>query len=121
TIIDRVSVLHAHLPHRATLALGRTELAFEVGEDHVKIPLASSDRFGTLIGRSSAMRELFAKLARIAQTDSSVLIEGETGTGKELVAEQIHAHSQRAKRPFIVVDCGAIAGELFESELFDHV
>ena len=66
------------------------------------------------------MRELFADLMRIAATDLSLLIEGETGTGKELVAESVHTNSQRASSPFVVFDCSAIAPTLVESELFGH-
>jgi transcriptional regulator with GAF, ATPase, and Fis domain len=76
--------------------------------------------FGDLLGKSTAMRQLFASLARIARSDLSVLIEGETGTGKELVAESIHRESARAGGPFIVFDCSAVAPTLIESELFGH-
>src|SRR5882724_9121148 len=76
--------------------------------------------FGQLLGKSTAMRELFARLNRIAPSDLSLLIEGETGTGKELVAESVHRQSGRASGPFIVFDCSAIAPTLVESELFGH-
>jgi transcriptional regulator with GAF, ATPase, and Fis domain len=66
------------------------------------------------------MRELFADLVRISASEVSVLIEGETGTGKELVAESIHAASSRASGPYVVFDCGAVAPTLAESELFGH-
>jgi transcriptional regulator with GAF, ATPase, and Fis domain len=76
--------------------------------------------FGALLGESTKMRELFAMLARVAPTDLSVLIEGETGTGKELVAQSIHAASGRAEGPFVVFDCSAVAPNLIESDLFGH-
>ncbi len=76
--------------------------------------------FGSLIGASSSMRELFKKVEKVAATEISVLIEGETGTGKELVAGEIHRRSARAKGPFIVINCGAIPENLLESELFGH-
>ncbi|MCH8018719.1 sigma 54-interacting transcriptional regulator [candidate division KSB1 bacterium] len=78
-------------------------------------------RFGNIIGRSRAMQRILDLVAQIAQTDISVLIDGESGTGKELVAMAIHEHSRRAKNPFIVVNCGAMAESLLESELFGHV
>jgi transcriptional regulator with PAS, ATPase and Fis domain len=66
------------------------------------------------------MQRLFDLLQRAAHSDATVLIEGETGTGKEVSAHAVHAHSARARRPFIVVDCGAIPGQLLESELFGY-
>ena len=77
--------------------------------------------FGALVGTSLPMRRLFALLDKIAQSDINVLIEGESGTGKELVATEIVQRSARADKPFVVVDCGAIAPSLVESELFGHV
>jgi two-component system, NtrC family, response regulator GlrR len=76
--------------------------------------------FSGLIGDSPAMQELLASLRRIAPSELSVLIEGETGTGKELVAESIHRASARAAGPFIVFDCSSVAPTLVESELFGH-
>ena len=78
------------------------------------------ESFGDLLGQSTAMRELFTVLACVAPTDLSLLIEGETGTGKELVAESVHRASDRASGPFVVFDCSAIAPTLVESHLFGH-
>ena len=74
-----------------------------------------------IIGESPVMRELYKLLGRVASTDSSVLITGETGTGKDLFARAIHYHSARRDKPFIMVNCASIPGELLESELFGHV
>ncbi len=79
---------------------------------------AVSDR---IVGDSPCMNELYKMLGRVASTDSSVLITGETGTGKDLFARAIHYHSARRNRPFVTVNCAAIPGELLESELFGHV
>jgi transcriptional regulator with PAS, ATPase and Fis domain len=76
--------------------------------------------FGPLVGASAPMRRLFARLSKIAPTDSSVLVSGETGTGKELVARAIHEASPRRHGPFIVVDCAALPESLIEAELFGH-
>ena len=75
---------------------------------------------GEMIGTSDAMRGLFKILRRVAPSDLSVLVLGETGTGKELVARELHRLSPRAKRPFIAINCGAIPENLLESELFGH-
>ncbi len=78
-------------------------------------------RFGDILGASPAMQEIFRKVSKVAPTDVSVLITGETGTGKELIARQIHARSTRNKGPFVSINCGAIPENLLESELFGHV
>ena len=104
----------------AVLRLGDTRLAVEPA--HRDLPIdTSADRLGSLVGRSPPMRQLFGTIKQISKSDVGVLLEGETGTGKEELAEQIHEHSVRHERPFVVVDCGALAAGLVESELFGHV
>ena len=76
--------------------------------------------FGELVGRSPAMFRLFEELAQIAPSDSTVLVQGETGSGKDLVAQEIHKHSTRRDGPFVVVDCGGLPDTLIEAELFGH-
>ncbi len=120
TFVDGVRVESAYLQNAAVIAIGRSRVRFEVRPDRVLIPLSSASEYGDLVGGSLAMRAVFAILERAAQTDSTVLIEGETGTGKELAAEAIHFHSRRSSGPFIVVDCSAIPPDLLESELFGH-
>ncbi len=80
-----------------------------------------SMRYGEIIGACDAMKDIFSKIEKVASTDISVLISGETGTGKELVARRIHALSARADGPFVTINCGAIPENLLESELFGHV
>ncbi len=82
---------------------------------------ASAGRFGDLLGDSPPMRRIFDLIARVAPTRSPVLVTGETGTGKELIARAIHARSPRAARLFVPVNCAAIPSDLLESELFGHV
>src|SRR3954447_9888189 len=78
-------------------------------------------RFGEILGSSPAMQEVFRKVQKVAGTDITCLVTGETGTGKELIAREIHNRSPRAKGPFISINCGAIPENLLESELFGHV
>ncbi|MFW5931868.1 MAG: sigma-54-dependent transcriptional regulator, partial [Desulfohalobiaceae bacterium] len=77
-------------------------------------------RFESLIGQSAAMQEVFSFIQKIAPVETTVLITGETGTGKELAARAIHTHSKRASGPFVAVNCGALPEHLMESELFGH-
>jgi len=78
-------------------------------------------RYGEIIGACTSMRDIYSKIDKLATTDISVLISGETGTGKELIAKEIHKRSNRMKGPFITINCGAIPENLLESELFGHV
>ncbi|HEY6261889.1 MAG TPA: sigma-54 dependent transcriptional regulator [Nitrospiraceae bacterium] len=77
-------------------------------------------RFDNLVGRSAGMVAVYKLIARVAETDSTVLIQGESGTGKELIARAIHANSTRSNGPFVVIDTGSLAETLLESELFGH-
>jgi two-component system, NtrC family, response regulator GlrR len=120
TAVDDVPVLKAPLRDGATIALGRSRVKFTISTDHSAIPLIASDRFGLMVGASLAMRAVMAELARVAPTDATVLLEGETGTGKELAAESIHRESRRRDGPFLVVDCGAVPPDLLEAALFGH-
>jgi two-component system, NtrC family, nitrogen regulation response regulator GlnG len=106
----------------SVLRIGRTEMKLlPVASRSGSVAPSKSTRFGSLIGSSLPMREVFTMLERISQSDSDVLIHGETGTGKELCARAIHEHSGRAKAPFVVCDLVSIAPRLFESEIFGHV
>jgi hypothetical protein len=105
----------------ARLRLGKhTEVALETADAPAPLGEFAGDRFGGVIGTSPPMKKLFALLARVAPTDATVLIEGETGTGKEAIAEALHQASGRALGPFVVVDCASIPRELIASELFGH-
>src|SRR5436190_20900268 len=73
-----------------------------------------------IIGTSPPMKKVFATIEQVAESDIDVLVVGETGTGKELVARALHRHSKRTNNPFVPVDCGAIPDNLLESELFGH-
>jgi two-component system response regulator HydG len=90
--------------------------------EHHLLTTEFKERFGfeNIVGRSQAVRDVLARIVKIAPTDATVLITGESGTGKELVAKAIHANSKRADRPFVPVNCAAISETLLESELFGH-
>jgi two-component system response regulator GlrR len=120
TTVGGIGVERALVRPGAIIELGQTKLRFDVGDDRVREPLAAEERWGRALGRSPAMRRIFAILPRLAAVDTSLLLEGETGTGKSLLAEVIHDASARRDRPFVVVDCGAIPPTLIESELFGH-
>jgi transcriptional regulator with GAF, ATPase, and Fis domain len=118
--VGNVRISNATFRDSFLLRLGATTLSVALLSDAVEREQSMSDRFGDLLGRSDRMRELFADLSRISASNVSVLIEGETGTGKELVAESIHSASPRATGPYVVFDCSAVAASLAESELFGH-
>src|SRR5512143_1069843 len=94
------------------------ELKEEIGS--LRGELRSLGRFGLLIGASPAMQRVYELLAKVARTDATVLLTGETGIGKELAAQSIHRLSRRHKEPFVAVNCGAVSASLIESELFGH-
>jgi transcriptional regulator with GAF, ATPase, and Fis domain len=120
TFVGGLRVTAALLPDGARLRLGGTDLTLRYPSAPAPVELWPGARFGGLIGSSAPMRELYAGLARVAESDAPVLLLGETGTGKELAARAIHAASKRAAEPFVIVDCAALAGSLIEGELFGH-
>ena len=113
-------VVDAELAPGAELTIGDSLLRFETEQNAAVAPPAESDSFGRLVGRSAVMRELFATLERIAPKELAILIQGETGTGKEEVARAVHEASPRANGPFIVIDATALPEALAESLLFGH-
>ena len=110
-------------PEAVLLTLERTldRRALEVENRRLRRAVDQTSRLGDLIGTSPAMREIFALIRRVAHNRSSVLITGDSGTGKEVVARAIHYHGNRADKPFVPVNCTAIPEGLLESELFGHV
>ncbi len=107
---------------QAAIILQNAMLLSALRADKEKLAAELKDkRFGDIIGVCPSMMEVFRKLQKVATTDISVLITGETGTGKELIARELHRRSNRVNGPFIVINCGAIPENLIESELFGHV
>jgi len=105
--------------------MGKTVGFLETVEDirafqQMNASLLQTDSLGQFVGRSAEMEKLFRLVPVVAQTDSSILVTGETGTGKDVLAEVIHNASDRAKGPFVKINCGALPETLLESELFGH-
>jgi two-component system, NtrC family, response regulator GlrR len=121
TFVEGVRIESACVLNGFTIQVGTTNVLITYAEAQSRPPESwLSDRFGPLVGRSPVMRELFASLARLAPLESCMMIQGETGTGKELVARAIHQASARPSGPFIVVDCATLSTNLIEAELFGH-
>jgi DNA-binding NtrC family response regulator len=121
TWLDGLKVADVRLPVGATFRVGRTSVRLEPAAREWVVAPSAARRFGEMVAESLAMRELFAVLELAAAGDTTVLVTGETGTGKELVARALHERGPRRGAPFVTVDCGAIPESLIESELFGHV
>ena len=120
TILDGVRVVEAHLRAGSTIRIGAVALRFDPLERVQRVPLSTRTSFHGIVARSVAMRAALAWIERAASNDLTVLLEGETGTGKSRVAQAIHEGGARRDGPFLVVDCGAIPAALLESELYGH-
>jgi transcriptional regulator with PAS, ATPase and Fis domain len=121
TWIGGVRVRDADIVASTDVRVGQSTLRIELGQSPAFVQLSTQERCGALVGSSVEMRRIYAVLDRIAPSDASVLVTGETGTGKEVVARTLHEMSRRREGPFVTVDCGTIAANLVESELFGHV
>ena len=121
TLVQGVRVSSAHLAPGSEIQLGKSRIVFCPLQDVSDIPLSSNESFGKMIGRAIPMRRIFYLAETYSPSDATIMITGETGTGKEILAEEIHNFSNRKAKPFIVIDCAAISKELIESELFGHV
>jgi two-component system response regulator GlrR len=120
TYLGGTRITEVIVEDQAVIVVGKTQLKVGMLEADLGKPEEQAS-FGPAIGASHSMKQLFGILEKVSPTDSTVLVLGETGTGKEVLARAIHEKSKRAKAPFVVVDCGAVAPTLIESELFGHV
>ena len=120
TFVGELQVKEIFLLPGTTFRVGHTDLRFSPTSEVVEIALSERDRFDRALGGSLKMREIFAVLEKVAPSDLTVLITGETGTGKEMVARGVHNASSRKSKPFVVIDCSAIPRDLIESTLFGH-
>jgi DNA-binding NtrC family response regulator len=121
TMLDGAEVREAFLRPGMLLKAGEVVFRFQTEYDPVQIKPSDRESFGGLLGRSLRMREIFALLEKVAPTDATVLLLGDTGAGKGAAVSAMHSQSGRKKGPLVVVDCGAVARNLIESELFGHV
>jgi DNA-binding NtrC family response regulator len=121
TFVEGVRLGEGEVPPGTCVRVGNSVFRIESGAGEVFLPLSSNVSFGELMGDSLEMRAVYAVLERVSANTATVLIQGETGTGKDVVARSLHAASPRARGPFVPVDCSAIPENLIESELFGHV
>ena len=108
TFLDGAEIREAYIRAGAVIAAGAAELKFSPFEERIQILPSEKEQLGVMVGRSLKMRQIFGLIERIAPTDATVLIEGETGTGKDILARSVHMLSKRKDAPFVVVDCGAV-------------
>lgn len=120
TFLNDVKIHEAYLKFGTIIKIGHSKIKFIPYDDSIKSYPSEKPNFGDCYSDSFQMRNIFTMLERIAKTDATIILEGETGTGKELLARAIHKNSSRSKKPFLVLDCSAIAKNLIESELFGH-
>lgn len=120
TYVQGVRIKVAFLDEGAEFQLGSSRLVFCPMQEMMEYRLSQHESFGALLGQSVPMRHVFHTAERYADTDSTIMIEGDTGTGKEVLAEEIHDHSKRRDKPFVVIDCASLARDLVASELFGH-
>ncbi len=120
TFLDGKRIERGYLAAGSQIVVGDDVLVFAPLDEEIEVSPDAEGFFAGMVGRSLKMRQIFGLLKKVAPMDVSVIITGETGTGKELVARALHEHSHRRKGPFVVLDCGAIPENLIESELFGH-
>jgi DNA-binding NtrC family response regulator len=120
TFLDSRRVERAYLTNGSQIRAGSSTLTFAPIDEEVTVEPDRDGQLGGMVGQSVKMRQIFGLIKKIAPMDVSVIVQGETGTGKELVARAIHEGSGRKKGPLVVLDCGAIPPNLIESELFGH-
>lgn len=120
TTIHGVRVNEAFLEEGSEFRIGKIKIIFCPLKEATTVELSHENHFGKMVGKSASLKRVFRIVETYAPTESTILITGSTGTGKELLAEEIHRNSRRADKPYVVVDCSALSRGLIESELFGH-
>ena len=119
--MDGTAIREAFIKPGSFIEVGGSSIKVQSQTEQFAVEPYEKEEFGLLIGKSTLMREVFSIIDRVAPTDTTVMIQGETGTGKELIARSTHQLSSRKDEAFVVFDCSAVAPTLIESELFGHV
>ncbi|MFO0666357.1 MAG: sigma 54-interacting transcriptional regulator [Polyangiaceae bacterium] len=120
TKVDGMRVADAFIQAGSLIKVGEVEIAVRLEASRIEVMPSEREQFGEALGKSLPMRQIFALLERIAKTDATVLFQGETGTGKDVLARSVVSEGPRKGKPFVIVDCGAVNYSLIESELFGH-
>jgi DNA-binding NtrC family response regulator len=121
TFVEGLRVRDVDVVAGTVVRVGSSAFRVEVGTEPAFVPVSDRSSLLDLVGASFEMRRVYSVIERVAGTDATVLLQGETGTGKDVVARALHELSRRAKGPFVPIDCGSIPATLFESELFGHL
>jgi transcriptional regulator with GAF, ATPase, and Fis domain len=120
TMLDNAEIKEAYVKPGSLIQIGNVTLKVRPFAERLELLPSDKSNYGDVVGTSPAMRQIFGLLERLGPTDATVLIGGETGTGKDVLARSVHQLSARKGKPFMVVDCGAIVASLIEAELFGH-
>ncbi len=120
TILGGIKIRHAQWDPDAIIKVGQCQLSLQESSSLKTVEPLITDRFFGMVGETPVMQKLYGELQQVGPTHATVLVLGESGVGKELVAQAVHALSTRASGPFVALNCGAISKELIESELFGH-
>jgi transcriptional regulator with GAF, ATPase, and Fis domain len=120
TFVDSLRVKEIFVAPGSVMRFGKTRVKFLPQEEKIEIYPSKKEQFDNIVGKSLELRKVYGIIEKVAPTNVSAIIMGETGTGKELVARAIHEHSKRAGKPFVVFDCSSVQENLIESELFGH-
>ncbi len=115
TFVAGIRVKECYLKDQMEFYVGQSKIVFEYINEQVSIIPSTQNKLGKIVGAELKMREIFSVIQKIAPTDTTILIEGETGTGKDVVARTIHDLSRRKDKPFVIFDCSAVPENLMES------